>query len=271
MRDAAIALNAAVPEPIRAFVAERMEPVFGDVRRLLALPREAGGRGFEGTAAPALLSLVGALSRVFFPTVTGERAAFLAVAERYPTIDEPAHAVKDPKAFAEGLYAHYQAAVVHGLGLHMKRDGRYEPWRLAPVKFAGRDVRLGVERLRALSVGDAVLAGLDAPSGWPTGVGPTLSLTTDALRLEVDALYCGTRRLVRSLTEDGSLQAGACAMLQSWHAELLQRDAHTAASLLAAGASVGTGAGAATGAVRRSLEPVPATGPGSGRYATGNR
>jgi hypothetical protein len=259
MREGMIALADDVPEPVRAFVAERVEPVFADVGRLLGLPRSADGRGFEAATVPALFSVVGGLSRVFFHTVTGERASFAAVAERYPTGDEPAHAVKDPKLFAEALYLHYQASLVHGLGLSMKRDSRYEPWRLAPVKLAGRELRLSVERLRSLLAGDSLLAGLAVPTGWPGGVGPTLSLTTDALRLEVDALYCGLRRLVRSLSEDPALRAGALAVLEPWYADVLRRDAERAAAILDApvparsGSSASSAAGGVTyGAAARS-------------------
>jgi hypothetical protein len=241
MRESVMALADDVPDPVRAFVAERVEPVFADVGQLLGLPRTPDGRGFEAATVPALFSVVGGLARVFFHTVTGDRASFAAVAERYPTADEPAHAVKDPKLFAEALYLHYQASLLHGLGLSMKRDSRYEPWRVAPVRLAGRELRLSVERLRSLQSGDVLLAGLDAPAGWPGGVGPTLSLTTDALRLEVDAFYCGLRRLVRLLAEDPMLRAGALAVLQPWYADALRRDAERAAAIL--DAPVGTRAG----------------------------
>lgn len=232
MSDAPIELDADVPEPLRAFVAERVEPVFDDVRRLLALPRVAGARAAEAITLPALFTVLGGLSRVFFSGATGDRQGFLSAAEHYPTEAEPAHAIKDPRAFAEALHAHYQASLVHGLGLHMKRDGRYEPWRLAPLRFAGRDLRLRVERLQALTSGDALLAGLETTDGWMAGVGPTLSLTSEGLRLEVDAFYCGLRRLVRRLAHDTALATGAAAVLEPWHADSLRGEAEQAARIL---------------------------------------
>lgn len=269
MSDAPIHLDPDVPEPLRAFVVDRIEPVFSDVRRLLALPRVAGSRACEAVTLPALFSVLGGLSRVFFSAATGDRQGFLAAAERYPTEAEPAHAIKDPRAFSEGLHAHYMATLVHGLGLHMKRDGRYEPWRLAPLRFANRDLRLQVERLQALTSGDALLAGLEAPEGWLAGVGPTLSLTSEGLRLEVDAFYCGLRRLVSRLAHDEALAAGAAAVLAPWHADGLRSEAEQAARILdsappagaasvtqaAAGASTAAAAATtltvATGACRR--------------------
>lgn len=238
MSDAPIHLDSAVPEPLRAFIVERIEPVFDDVRRLLALPRVAGSRASEAVTLPALFSVMGGLSRVFFSAATGDRQGFLSAAELYPTDAEPAHAIKDPRAFAEALHAHYQASLVHGLGLHMKRDGRYEPWRLAPLRFAGRDLRLRVERLQALTSGDALLAGLEAAHGWMAGVGPTLSLTSEGLRLEVDAFYCGLRRLVPKLAHDAALAAGAAAVLAPWHADGLRSEAEQAARILASEPSV---------------------------------
>jgi hypothetical protein len=232
MSDAPIHLQPDVPEPLRAFVVERVEPVFDDVRRLLALPRIAGSRACEAVTLPALFSVLGGLSRVFFSGATGDRQGFLSTAERYPTDAEPAHAIKDPRAFAEALHAHYQASLVHGLGLHMKRDGRYEPWRLAPVRFAGRDLRLRVERLQAMTAGEALLSGLEAPDGWLAGVGPTLSLTSEGLRLEVDAFYCGLRRLVPKLAHDVALAAGAATVLAPWYSDGLRSEAEQAARIL---------------------------------------
>lgn len=243
MDDTLVPLDADVPESVRAFVAERIEPVLADVRCLLAQPRKPGGRGSEAASVPALFSVLGGLSRVFFHDVTGDRPSFAAVAERYPTGDEPAHAIKDPKLFAEGLYLHYQASLVHGLGLHMRRDGRYEPWRLAPARFGGRDLRLAVERLQALADGDRLVASLDAPSGWPAGVGPTLSLTTESLRLEVDAFYCGLRRLVLALAVDAALRPAAVAVLEPWYAEHRRLEGVRTAAILEAPAARGAGGG----------------------------
>jgi len=234
MSRAPIPLSTDVPEPIRALVVERIEPVLEDVRLLLALPRTSGSAGFAAAAVPAMFSVLAGLSRVFFHATGGDRPAFAAVAERYPVASEPAHAIKEPKAFVEGLYAHYQASLVHGLGLPLKRDTRYEPWRCSTLRMGGRDLRLEVDRIRTLQGGDALVQALESQSGWPVGVGPTLSLTTGALRLEVDALYCGLRRLVLALASDPGLRQGAVALLEPWYAAFLRGEAERAAAILAA-------------------------------------
>lgn len=232
MSSAPIPLSQDVPEPIRALVVERIEPALADVRLLLALPRVPGAASFSAAAVPAMFSVIAGLSRVFFHSTVGDRPAFAAVAERYPLADEPAHAIKEPKAFVEGLYAHYQASLVHGLGLALKRDTRYEPWRHSPLRMAGRDLGLTVDRVRTMQAGEALVQALDSPTGWPVGVGPTLSLTTGSLRLEVDALYCGLRRLVLALASDRALWGGAVALLEPWHAAALQGEAETVATIL---------------------------------------
>lgn len=260
MSEAAMGLDPGVPDPIRAFVSERIEPVFADVGRLLAAPRGPEGRGFEAVVLPTLFAVLGGLSRIFFHSVTGERQSFVVVAERYPTDDEPAHAIKDPRLFAEALHAHYGASLLHGLGLHMKRDGRYEPWRLAPIRLQGRELRLSVERLQPLTIsGEALRAGLEAPQGWLAGVGPTLALTTDALRLEVDAFYCGLRRLVRGLIADRGLWPGALTTLAPWYAEARRCEDERAAAILAKGVG-GDGGGAEN--------PVAAAASGAGGRET---
>lgn len=233
MTRASIPLPTDVPEAIRTLVVERIEPVLGDVRTLLAMPRTPGPSSFVAATVPAMFSLLAGLSRVFFHATGGDRPAFAAVAERYPLADEPAHAVKDSKVFVDGLYAHYQAALVSGLGLHLKRDSRYEPWRFSLLRLAGQDRRLEVDRVRTLLGGEALVQALDAPSGWPVGVGPTLSLTDGALRLEVDALYVGLRRLTAVLAADPQLQEGATTVLEPWHAAMVQGDSERAAAILA--------------------------------------
>lgn len=259
MTRAAIPLPQDLPEPIRTLVVERIEPVLADVRTLLALPRVPGSPSFVAAAVPALFSVLAGLSRVFFHATGGDRPAFAAVAERYPLADEPAHALKEPKSFVEGLYAHYQAALVHGLGLPLKRDSRYEPWRFSLLRLSGRDLRLEVDRVRTLQSGEALVQALDAHHGWPVGVGPTLSVTRGALRLEVDALYVGVRRLTETLVADPHLRTGATVAIEPWYAAFMEGEAARAAAILAAPGIV------------RSLDPEPqprrATGRAGGQAA----
>ena len=61
-----LVLDPSTPEPIQAFVAERIEPLLRQVRALLALPVTPEAAGVELVVAPALFSVLGGLSQVFF-------------------------------------------------------------------------------------------------------------------------------------------------------------------------------------------------------------
>ena len=235
MSYAPLVLDPTVPEPIQAFVAERVEPLLKQVRQLLALPAAAEEAGVELAVAPAMFSVLGGLSQVFFNALAGDRPSFLAVAERYSAEHEPGNAIKDPKKFADLLYIHHRSSLVHGLGLNMQRDGRFEPWRVTPLAIDGKPTRLKLARTRTLPVTETFLAALESPAGGVPGAGPTLSFTVDGLRLELDALYCGLRRLTRRLAEDTTLQAGAVRVLQPWFAEVRRWEDETAAALLSSG------------------------------------
>lgn len=228
-----LVLDPTVPESVQAFVAERVDPLLAQVRRLLGLPVSAGEPGVELVAAPALLSVLGGLSQVFFNSQSSEKLGFLAMAERYPTSHEPGNAVCDAKRFADLLYMHHRAALVHGLGLNLLRDGRFEPWRVAPLSIDGKPTRLSFARTHSLPVTEAFLAALDSSAGGVAGAGATLSFAVEGLRLELDAFYCGVRRVTRRLAEDVTLRAGAVRMLQPWFSELQQREDERAAALLA--------------------------------------
>ncbi len=239
---APLVLDPNVPEPLRTFVGERIEPLLRQVRSLLALPVAAdpsdasAACGVELAVAPALFSVLGGLSQVFFNSQSSEKLSFLAVAERYATEHEPGNAIKDPKKFADLLYVHHRAALVHGLGLNLQRDGRFEPWRVVPLTVDGKPTRLKLARTRALPVTESFLGALESPAGGVAGAGPTLSFTVDGLRLELDAFYCGVRRVTRRLAEDVTLQPGAVRVLQPWWAELQHWENETAVGLLSAGA-----------------------------------
>lgn len=229
-----LVLDPTVPESIQAFVAERAEPLLKQVRALLALPVSPDAAGVELVAAPALFAVLGALSQVFFNSQSSEKLSFLAVAERYPTGHEPGNAIKDAKRFADLLYVHHRANLVHGLGLNLMRDSRFEPWRVAPLSIDGKPMRLQLSRTRALPVTENFLAGLESPAGGVAGAGATLSFTVEGLRLELDAFYCGVRRVTRRLAEDVTLQPGAVRVLQPWFAELRQWEDERASQLLSA-------------------------------------
>jgi hypothetical protein len=229
-----LVLDPTVPESIQAFVAERVEPVLRQVRALLALPVSPEAAGVERVAAPALFSVLGGLSQVFFHSQSSEKLSFLALAERYPTGHEPGNAIKDAKRFADLLYMHHRASLVHGLGLNLLRDSRYEPWRVAPLAIDGKPMRLQLARTRALPVTENFVAGLESTAGGVAGAGATLSFAVEGLRLELDAFYCGVRRVTRRLAEDVTLQPGAVRVLQPWLVELRNWENETASQLLSA-------------------------------------
>jgi hypothetical protein len=229
-----LVLDPAVPESLQAFVAERVEPLLRQVRALLALPVSPDAAGVELVAVPALFSVLGGLSQVFFNSQSSEKLSFLAVAERYPTGHEPGNAIKDAKRFADLLYVHHRAHLVHGLGLNLLRDSRFEAWRVAPLAIDGKPMRLQLSRTRALPVTENFLAALESPAGGVAGAGATLSFAVEGLRLELDAFYCGVRRVTRRLAEDVTLQPGAVRVLQPWFSELQHWETETASQLLAA-------------------------------------
>ncbi len=230
-----LVLDPSTPEPIHVFVADRIESVLRQVRALLALPVTPETDGIELVVAPALFSVLNGLSQVFFNALVGEKPSFLAVAERYSADHEPGNAIKDAKRFADLLHVHHRANLVHGLGLNMLRDGRFEPWRMMPLSIDGKPMRLKLARTRALPVTEGFLTALESPAGGVAGAGATLSFTVDGLRLELDAFYCGVRRLTRRLAEDRTLQPGATRVLQPWYAELQHWENETATQLLTAG------------------------------------
>ncbi len=242
MAYAPLVLDPGVPESLQAFVGERVEPVLKQVRALLALPvapdasDASAAPGVEWVVAPALFAVLGGLSQVFFNSQSSGKLSFLAVAERYPAEHEPGNAIKDPKKFADLLYVHHRASLVHGLGLNLQRDGRFEPWRVAPLAIDGKPTRLKLARTRALPVMENFLTALESNSGGVAGAGPTLSFTADGLRLELDAFYCGVRRVARRLAEDVTLQPGALRVLQPWFVELQHWENDRVSGLLSANA-----------------------------------
>jgi len=255
-----LVLDPSTPEPIQAFVAERIEPLLRQVRALLALPVTPEAAGVELVVAPALFSVLGGLSQGFFNSLAGQKPSFLAVAARYSADHEPGNAIKDAKRFADLLHVHHRANLVHGLGLNMHRDGRFEPWRIMPLSIDGKPMRLKLARTRTLPLTERFLAALENPAGGVTGAGPTLSFTVDGLRLELDAFYCGVRRVTRRLAEDRTLQPGATRVLQPWYAELQHWENETAALLLTAGSVPGATPGNATGEPTRTSGAATPTG-----------
>jgi hypothetical protein len=176
---------------------------------MLANPPPSGGPAFNLSAALVLASVIGGLSRVFFSTTKGDQKTFIATAERYPLADEPANAVKDRSKFAELLYKTYRNNLVHSLGLTV--DDKGPTYKIVAPRMTPK-----IGRGHALT--EHQLAALEATTGRPAGLVPTMQIRSDGvLILSAEALYWGTRRLVRDLAHDQSLHANAVAFLAPWY------------------------------------------------------
>lgn len=201
------------PKVIRAFVAGPVEMYLRDVRAMLEHPLGGNLPALNFSIASMLCAVIGGLSRVFYNGLLGDQKSFKAVARRYPMKDEPAGAARDKRRFAEVLYKAYRCNLVHSLGLNMVQRQRGKPWAVQKRPTGIKIARWNT----ALPLSQQQLAQLDAPSGWPAGLSATFTKQGNGWRLDSDALYCGTRRLVKVLAEDPKLQPGAVKVLQRWY------------------------------------------------------
>lgn len=213
-----IDLGHSVPEPIRLFVGDRVEPYLRDIRWMLTAPTAAEPTGpcLNMSIASMLCAVIGGLGRIFYNDKAGDGECFRAAAKRYPLQDEPPGGVTDPQLFARELYKAYRCGLVHSFGLHMKQSK--VGWKIRDAKE-----RYVVARRRVLPVEERELVEMDLPTGQPNGVGATLTRhgAPDAkVRLEVDALYVGVRRLVVILASDSGLQRTAVGALAPWYRAL---------------------------------------------------
>lgn len=225
-----------VPESIRFFVPDRVEPYLRDVRVMLEAPSAADRPGFNMSIAVVLCGVIGGLSRVFYNDLPKDGESFRAVAQRYPMEDEPARAFHNLQSFANELYGVYRCGLVHSLGLHMERaDPRRwdSPWTIADV-----GERYVVARSPSLPLDERQLAELDAAVGRPPWLYPILARVDSKIRLDVDALYWGVRRIVRSLSHDPPRQIVATAVLEDWHAAI--RTPHRTVQMTSSGTPVVT-------------------------------
>jgi hypothetical protein len=213
---AEIALAAGTPAEIVTFVRQRVEPVLRDVRHNLEFPKENGQPGFNMTVAGSLCGVVGGLSRIFYSHKRKDGVSFTEVAKRYAAIDpaaaiDPTTGLPDPEKFADKLYAVYRCNLAHALGLSTDWDDQLKRWIIKPLP-----VQTKVTRWEPLPVTEARLQELDKTGPWPVGLPATLTEGGGVERLNVDAFYCGIRRLVKGLAEDANLEQGAVTVLSDW-------------------------------------------------------
>jgi hypothetical protein len=205
-----ILLDTAVPSEIDRFVRGRVEPYLRDVRLMLEFPKVQDQPGFNLTAAGALCGVMGGIARVFDSTTRPDGDSFRGMAKRYATIDV-ASAVPNAEKFADQLYEVYRCTLVHALGLNTNWNVALKRWKVEPLS-----VRTKVTRWDPLPMTEVRLLELERGGAWPATLPATLSLDGGVERLNVDAFYCGIRRLVKSLAEDASLHSAAVTILSDW-------------------------------------------------------
>jgi hypothetical protein len=211
-----ITLAPVTPAEIVTFVRQRVEPVLRDVRHNLEFPKVTGQPGFNMTVAGAPCGVVGGLSRIFYSQKRKDSASFTEVAKRFAAID-PASAIDsttgepDQEKFADKLYGVYRCNLAHALGLSTDWDDQLRRWTIKPLP-----VQTKVTRWEPLPVTEDRLQELDKTGPWPANLPPTLSQDGGVERLNVDAFYCGIRRLTKELAEDPALALGAVTVLSDW-------------------------------------------------------
>lgn len=214
---AAIDLPRSVPDAVRWFIADRVEPYLRDARYLLGAPADPGGAQLDASIASILCGVLAGMGHVFYNEISSEGMAFRAIATRYPLQDEPANAISDAAEFAHELDCIRRNGLVQTLGFNFERDDRTGRFILAEV-----DDRYVIARHPGVRVSDLQLAEMERMSGRPDGLAPTLLRLTSAcasptIRLDVHALYWGVRRVLAALAADPSRAPIAVKVLQPWY------------------------------------------------------
>ncbi|MEJ1966518.1 MAG: hypothetical protein WDO56_35250 [Gammaproteobacteria bacterium] len=181
--------------------------------------------------ATVLFSVIGGLARVFFNHTSEDGKSFKAAAQRYPMEDEPSGAIRTRRSFADTLYGMYRCNLIHSLGLNMARRtrmvrGKKRKGRWMIVSSAERYVVA-----RSLFNNPAQLDALERPTGRPAELPATLKRENGKIRLDVDALYCGVRRLVRAIAHDPVRQRIGERVLREWVIAETAADAARASQL----------------------------------------
>lgn len=196
-----------VPRQVVDLVEKRVNPLLHDVHWMLSHPRPGtdGEPAFNLSAAQVLCAIVGGLSRFFCNDKVTDKDAFTAALEYYP-IDEANGSLSGP-GFANELYHVYRCNLVHALGMNTFRQNNTSRWKVEAYdeskKVTRHEVPLSDVRLSELN-----------QRNRPKWLEPTLSRRGGVVRLNVDSLYWGVRRLVMSLATDRTRQHEAKKVLE---------------------------------------------------------
>lgn len=201
-----------VPESLRVFVAERVDPMLHDIHAALTFPPSGQQHpGFNLTGAMAALSVLGGLGTIFQSGVTDNCVRFKWVAKRCHPLDGGL-GLPDIRNYGSTLYKNYRNTLEHNFGLSLKvENGVYVPDKL--------DVPSKVERALGRGLQAAELAEIEADEAWPSWLPASLMRRGNQDSrwiLTVDALYAVARRVVKALAEEPSLHTGAQKTIADW-------------------------------------------------------
>jgi hypothetical protein len=204
-----VIIDAAAPRATRVLV-ERISNLFlMDVHAMLRLPRPevAISQACNFTISSALMNFVSGISVTLFEPPadgrnTGRKFRDLVTAF-YPWDTEPLNAINRTGEGATILYETFRNPMAHALGFQ-------DPEPPGPIR---------VTRFAGDGLSEPDLETIETSIQRPTAVlrgAPTLRrvAATQALELNAENFYWGTRELVRRLTADATRMAAAEAYLQ---------------------------------------------------------
>jgi hypothetical protein len=177
------------PERVKRFVAEHVDMQFHDVHCMLRLPmpRYRLRSGCNFAAGTCLLGLIaGASIMLYEPDEFGRRGnrggLFREVLKSYPWLEEGS--AMDPEVAIDKLWEMYRNPFAHSLG----------------VPHPGPELFKVIKFREGLS--ERQVEALERPGPRPDWLPPTMIQQENSIKLHVDALYWGTRRMVEELTAD---------------------------------------------------------------------
>lgn len=209
-----LVLSPHTPAAVERFIRGQVDMQSHDVHCMLRLPMPEAGleAGCNLSAASVLLALIAGLSTVIYAGEGGAGERFRTMLDRYyPWTYSPSGELT-PAQTAKELYDLFRNPLVHALGLDTKDRGRGKGARVVRQKrSAGFNIRIG----RNGGLTEEEVEELERSDARPPFAAWTMLFEPNGRTLWVEGLYWGTRRLVRSLTEDEEVTARAESFLGS--------------------------------------------------------